>query len=121
MIRIPVILCALLGAAISVTPKVKADEIPVETLFRRAQYSRMELSPDGKLLAAVVSAQGRDNLAVIDLDKQGAKLVTNFEQADTVEFHWVSNNRLVFRVANAKEAIGSARYYGWYAANADGQ
>lgn len=70
---------------------MKADEIPVETLFRRAQYSRMELSPDGKLLAAVVSAQGRDNLAVIDLDKQGAKLVTNFEQADTVEFHWVSN------------------------------
>lgn len=121
MKRITAFCLALMLAAIFVVPAVKASEIPVETFFKRAQYSRMELSPDGKLLAAVVPAHGRDNLAVIDLEMKDAKLITNFDQSDTVEFHWVSNQRLVFRVADAQEARNRAKYYGWYAVNADGQ
>jgi len=116
-----VIFLILLCSAGLAIPAVGADEISVETFFRRPQYSNMKLAPDGKLLAALVPANGRSNLAVIDLDKKGARLITNFEKSDTVEFHWLSNHRLLFRVADAKEAIGSAMYYGWYAVDSDGQ
>ena len=97
-----------------------AKEIPVEDFFKRPEYSAMALSPDGKRLASIVPANGRDNLAVIDLDKKTSNVLTNFSSTDVLTFHWTNNERLLFAVGDAHEAAGEAHFRGWYAVNADG-
>ena len=98
-----------------------ADPPPVETFYRRPQFERMALSPDGKLLAAIVPARGRSNLAVIDLQTVKAQPITGFDNSDVIEFHWLGNKRLLLRSGDLREAQGSARYYGWFAIDADGK
>ena len=97
-----------------------AREIPVEDFFKRPEYSAMALSPDGKRLASIVPGNGRDNLAVIDMDKKTAKLLTSFSSTDVVAIHWTNNERLLLAVGDAHEAAGDARFRGWHAVNADG-
>ena len=48
----------------------KASDIPVETFFKRAEYTSMALSPNGKMLAAISPINGRENLVVSDLEKR---------------------------------------------------
>lgn len=97
-----------------------AKDLPVEDFFKRPEYSAMALSPDGKRLASIVPANGRDNLAVIDLDRKAAKLLTSFSSTDVVAFSWTNNERLLLAVGDAHEAGGEARFRGWHAVNADG-
>jgi dipeptidyl aminopeptidase/acylaminoacyl peptidase len=89
-------------------------------LFQRPKYGAMRLSPDGAYLAAVVKLNGRDNLEVVELDKRQTKLITNLDYVDVVEFTWLNNKRILFRAADAQEASGLARSYGWYAVDRDG-
>lgn len=97
-----------------------AAEIPVEAFFRRAQYSRMSISPDGGKLAALSSRNGRENLVVIDLRNSKATAITNFSAADVADFEWVSNDRLYLRSADLSEVSGSPNLKGAYAIDADG-
>src|SRR6476469_8496962 len=76
----------------------KPSDISIEDFFKRAQYSQMNLSPDGKKLAALTPIKGRDNLAVVDLEKRTSNVITAFEKADAAGIFWVNNNRLCLRV-----------------------
>jgi hypothetical protein len=44
--------------------------IPVETMFRRSAYRSITLSPNGKLFAATVALNNRQNLVVVDLEQK---------------------------------------------------
>ena len=99
----------------------KASDIPVEEFFRRARYGRVDISPDGTKLATVVSREGRENLAVINLATGQAAQITNSAKNDVADFQWISNNRLFLRVADLAEASGSVILRGTYAVDADGQ
>src|SRR4029079_12021628 len=83
--------------------------------------SDMILSPDGKKLAALTPLKGRDNLAVVDLEKRTSNVITAFEKADAAGVFWVNNNRLCLRVTDGHIATGEeSRFTGLYCINADG-
>jgi dipeptidyl aminopeptidase/acylaminoacyl peptidase len=99
----------------------KPSDISIEDFFKRAQYSDMILSPDGKKLAALTPLKGRDNLAVVDLEKRTSNVITAFEKADAAGIFWVNNNRLCLRVIDGHQATGeSSQFRGLYCVNADG-
>lgn len=98
----------------------QAQQIAVEEFFKRPAYSQLKLSPDGKLVAAIVPGEKRDRLAVLDLETRKGRPVTNFADADVLEFHWINDHRLVLSVGDAHVEWANAEYYGWYAVNADG-
>ena len=99
----------------------KPAEIPVEAFFRRAEYAQMAISPDGNRLAALRPINGRDNLVVIDFQAGTSQVISSFKDADVVDFVWVSNDRLYFRVADQREASGAIKLRGAYAVDADGK
>lgn len=98
----------------------RAADIPVDVFFRRAQYSDVELSPDGSKLAAVVPLNGRGNLIVIDLKTQKTTTISSFKSEDVSNFEWINNNRLYLESADLSEATGSIFILGAYAVDADG-
>lgn len=98
----------------------RAQLLSVEEFFKRPLYSQPSLSPDGRRLAVIVPADGRDHLAVLDLDTRKGGRITNFRDADALRHFWINGERLLFAVGEAHEASGEARFFGWYAVNADG-
>jgi dipeptidyl aminopeptidase/acylaminoacyl peptidase len=119
---------AALGAALALPAHAqkaadkpaKASDIPVETFFQRPKFVNMALSPNAGLLAALAPAGGRTQLAVIDLKNRSANVLTGFKEFDVVDFQWVNDNRLFFRVGDTKDASGQQRYRGTYAIDRDG-
>jgi dipeptidyl aminopeptidase/acylaminoacyl peptidase len=106
--------------ALQASAQQKASEIPVETFLKRPENQNMVLSPNGELLAAVTPYQGRGNLVVVDLKKRSKTTITSFKDYDVVEFRWVNNKRIFFRVADGKDALGRIEFAGTYAIDVDG-
>ncbi|HET7401599.1 MAG TPA: S9 family peptidase [Usitatibacter sp.] len=98
----------------------KPSDIPVETFFRRAEYSQLQLSPNGKLLAALVPIRGRNNLAVIDIESKSRTVITELSSLDVFNFWWVNNGRLCFRVADGQEVTGQIVDRGTFCTDRDG-
>ena len=99
----------------------KPAEIPIADFFRRAEYSQMSISPDGNRLAALRPIFGRDNLVVIDFQSGKSSVVTGLKDSDVIDFEWVSNDRLYFRMADNREVSGYRYLKGAYAVDADGK
>lgn len=74
--------------------------IPLRDFFRKSQFAQLALSPDGQSLAAIISINGRGNLAVIDLAKNEVFGLTNFKQSDVNEFRWQNSRRLLYRLTD---------------------
>jgi dipeptidyl aminopeptidase/acylaminoacyl peptidase len=85
-----------------------AEEIPVETLFKKVEYRNLSFSPDQKFMAALIPIRSRYNLVVVDLEKRAATRITDMPAADVLSFTWASNDRLIFRTGNEAE-IGRPR------------
>lgn len=111
--------CLLLPAA--ALAQKTAREIPVETFFKRAQFSQMSLSPGGGRLAALTPIKGRDNLVVIDITKRTRNVITSFEEFDVANFFWVNDDRLCLRVADGQDVTGRFTYRGFYCIDQDGK
>jgi dipeptidyl aminopeptidase/acylaminoacyl peptidase len=123
MIRIPALALAAglaFGAAGAVAQKT-AKDIPVETFFKRAEFSSMVLSPNGGRLAALAPVKGRNNLVVIDVAKRTRNVITTFEQYDVANFFWVNDDRLCLRVADGQEVTGRFTYRGFFCIDHDGK
>jgi dipeptidyl aminopeptidase/acylaminoacyl peptidase len=98
----------------------KPGDVPVESFFRRADYSEMRLSPDGKRLAATVPLKGRANLVVIDIDRKSRQVITNFSALDVGSFYWVNNERLCLQVADGQDVSGTFNYRGTFCIDHNG-
>ena len=96
-----------------------AQEIPVDTLFKKPEFSSIALSPNTKLLAAIAPYKGRNNLVVLDLDKKSLKRVTGATDTDIERFFWLGDGRLIFTTGDQQgfEFRGNG---GVYAIDADG-
>jgi len=99
----------------------KASDIPVEAFFKRAELNSLELSPDGTHIAALTSSKGRTNIVVVSIEDRKPYVITSFEQFDVVDFEWVSNKRVFFRVAETRDVLGRTKFQGTYAIDIDGQ
>ena len=95
--------------------------IPVETLFRKTEYSALTFSPDQKFMAALMPINSRYNLVIIDLEKRNANRVTNFDKADVLRFWWASNDRLLFTTGDTQQFAANAGDGGLFAVDKDGR
>ena len=87
-----------------------ADSMPsVDRFFSRAKYSQVTLSPDGKLLAAVVPYGGRFNLALIDIDQGSLKMLTTLPHQDLARHQWLGNRLSEVAAGDITDASGNAR------------
>ena len=79
---------------------------PVEKFFSPPKYSSFSISPDGKLFAAIVPALGRQNIALVDLEKGTGKLLSSFTTEDVYSYRWIGDTTLEVRTANIEDAGG---------------
>jgi dipeptidyl aminopeptidase/acylaminoacyl peptidase len=94
-----------------------------EDYARRPFISDVAVSPSGMHLAMLTAtANGRTQLAVMDLEPLGApRLVAGFDDADIVNVRWVNDDRLVFDTENLHVPADDWRLWGLYAVNRDGK
>jgi len=109
------LLSLLAASAAAQTP------ISTEDFFRLPDTLAMRQSPDGKHLAGLVAADGRMNLAVINIAEQKGARITAHKEADVVSFAWVNNDRLVYSLGDLQAASGGVyqNYGGLFAVNKD--
>jgi dienelactone hydrolase len=117
--------CVLLlsGASVQCARAETAAPLPpAESFFGHAQFGSAALSPDGRLLAVVVGAQGkRDSLAVIDLADNKFYPTAGFDNADIGRIQWVNNKRLLFDTTDKQLGQRDNHFGpGLYAKNDDG-
>jgi dipeptidyl aminopeptidase/acylaminoacyl peptidase len=98
------------------------DTAQAELFSRSAQYSNMKLSPDGTYLSAITSIEGKNALIILDTNSKQLINVLNFpSNAQTGDYAWVSDERLVLQKEYVKGWSDSPLYYGeLMAVNADG-
>jgi len=83
-------------------------ELPVEILFKKPALGAASrsldglgtggavLSPDGRHLAALATANGRINLLVYNFEKRAATRLTNLSSSDIATLVWANNKRVIF-------------------------
>lgn len=111
----------LLVTLASVTPAPAAQRaVDPAPYFSAADYSAPKLSPSGRYVGALIPAQGRRRLAVIDLDARTSSVAAAIDGEDVVSFDWVNDNRLVFTVGDMQAPSGEWQGSGLFAVNRDG-
>lgn len=95
---------------------------PVAAFFQNPAMGAGKMSPNGRHLALTVAPKdGRTQLLVIDVEKQGAKLVAGYADADIGRFEWVNDDRLVYTVRDNLTGQGDEIYGpGLFAVDRDG-
>lgn len=101
------------------------EPIPIEQFFQHPSVLSATLSPSGNKIALTTSrGDARVGLIVIDLTGGSPKAIraATFSDSDITEFHWVSDDRLVFSVVDLQDGSGEDMYVasGLFSVNADG-
>ncbi len=88
------------------TTSTDVSRLPPEVFLARPKYRDMQVSPDGKFLAAVVPLNERGNLALIDLEKGTAKMLTGMKSHDVGDYSWIGDRLLEVKAWDMTEASG---------------
>src|SRR5258706_14857903 len=119
--RIAPCLAALAFACCGAAAQDKsAAPIPLEDFLREPQYSQIVLSPNGRQLAVTMPIKGHKNLALLDLDKRAAKVLTGYTEQDVLRFYWVNEKRIILMIGDEIDPIQGPRYAGIFAVDTDG-
>jgi acetyl esterase/lipase len=112
----------LITCILAPTRAATSEPPPVETFFGRAKLQSAQISPSGQWLAITAGAgTGRLVLAIVDTEgKQAPQVTASFSNADITSFQWVSDDRLVFEVADLLVGPGEERFGGLYSIKRDG-
>ena len=106
---------ALLSIGVAV-----AQIVAPEPFFKHADYRSLGISPSGKYLGALVPADGRVRLAVIDVESRSLNVAAAVDGYDVDWFEWVNDDRLVFTVVDMQAGWGVQTGFGLFAVNRDG-
>lgn len=129
MSRLPTLIFAallslnLVTATAATTATTQTTRPAAAAFFNNAALSNAKLSPDARALAVrVPGANGRDTLAVIDLETMEAKIVFSPSDADVNRVQWVNSKRLVFDLVDRQSGRNDTWWTGpgMYAVNRDG-
>jgi len=86
-----------------------AKDLTATDFFKYADYSSLELSPNGEYLAALILVNDRRNIIVMKTDNLGDyQFLTGFKKTQVSSYFWASNDRIVFTMDNSNggEAFG---------------
>ena len=98
---------ALAQSAETLAPvTARAGFPPVEDFLRRPRKADIRLSPDGKLLAAILPINERRNLGLIDLERHTAIALTGFTDMDVFSYSWIGDRVLQVKTANLADEGG---------------
>ncbi|TRW48128.1 S9 family peptidase [Aliidiomarina halalkaliphila] len=108
-------------SAVSASPA----DIPLEDFFRHAEFTGVALSPSGEYIAVTVPAEGRRNLAILDIsDLESISVKSAFELRggeSPFAVRWVTPDRLIFETTIQVGALEvPARTGRVFSMNADG-
>lgn len=106
MIKGIVALFCLLSISVSFAKSDK--QIPLEDFFKNPAYSQLQLSPNGKYLAALIDVLDRRNLMVMETnDLSKYEVLTGFKKQNVASFFWANDDRIVFTMdsSNGREAL----------------
>jgi dipeptidyl aminopeptidase/acylaminoacyl peptidase len=110
-----------LAAALAATAALAAgNDIPIQDFFKPSQYGAMQISPDGKRIAALAPVNGRQNLVMLDLEGKKAVPLTRLDNKDIVAVFWLNSRRLLVRTGTIGTRVDDSRGGGLYAVDFDG-
>lgn len=111
-----------LAAATPVLHAQTALPLPALTFFDDWRVRNVSLSPSGDALAMVApSANGRQQLVVVDLATMAARPVAGFSDADVGWVHWLGDERLAFGAYVFVDYLANRYSGGLYAVDRDGR
>lgn len=103
------------------TSALHAQSAAFANLARHDEYRNVDISPDGKYLAATVVIKGQTVLALINLADMKGTTVHPREGNDVIQFWWASPSRVVYTVGMAVGGYDSPLATGeLFGVNADG-
>ena len=91
-------------------------------LAQKPAFYDFKISPDGKHLSAIVFQDGKRTLVFFDVTNMKVVGIVRMEQLLEVgEYHWVTNERVVFKLVESKPWEKEPSYYGeLYGVDVDG-
>jgi len=98
----------LVVSTVSLSAK-SAKDLTATDFFKNADYSSLQLSPNGEYLAALIPVKDRSNIIVMKSDNLGDyQFLTGFTDTQVQSFFWKGNDRIVFTMDNSDggEAFG---------------
>jgi len=103
-------------------PAAAVAQPPIEDFVKRPAYGQARISPDGTYLALVSDRGDQDVLTLVrteDLKPVKINILPNKKSIG--EFHWISNERLLFNAVRKMGGYAEPFATGeWFAVNADG-
>lgn len=100
--------------------QANAAKVPMENFFKKPQFLRAQTNPTGTHLAYIREVNGRWNLVQMELATRKLTNIAGYDKADVVEFIWINDKRIMYRIADARVAVGDNEQHGWFAADIDG-
>ena len=112
----------LLSPLLCLAQPAPADAVPVESFFRHPTVLDVELSQSGRYLALIsVRDDARASLLVVDLQSTApARVVASYKKQDVVEFHWVGDEYLLYRLGNLEPGRVQKQGPGLFAVDVNG-
>jgi dipeptidyl aminopeptidase/acylaminoacyl peptidase len=95
----------------------------LEDFSKHAEFHSIKISPDGKRIAAITSAEGKRVLSFIDLKTSELTYVLSFTEKEEVgAYYWVSNERVMVSIVVTTGTLSAPRNLGeFFAVNYDGK
>lgn len=112
-----IVLAGVLSLAASAQ---SAQRLAIEEFFKPAQLEGARINPAATHVAFARMINGRYNLVAMELATRKLTNVAGYDKADIVEFHWINDKRLLYRISDLSQAVGDNETHGWYAAELDG-
>lgn len=107
-----IVRCCLFGLLLPSQQLLAQPDLPA--LFaKHPTFTNFKISPDGKYLAAGVFAEGKRSLLFLDsqsMQPVGAAKAGNTQEVG--EFHWVTSERVVFKLTESVPWLEEPQYYG---------
>lgn len=110
----------VIGWAPAVAQSPASAKQPLEGFFRLPQFLSAELNRSGTHLAYIREVNGRFNLVSMDVATRKLTPVADYRSADVVEFKWINDKRLMYRISDVRVGVGDNEVFGWYAVDVDG-
>lgn len=89
-------LASMAGRVTAISDEATVSEIPIQSMFRKAAYGSVVLSPNQRYLAALAPVNGRRNVVIVDLENRSASVLTGYQSRDVNTVFWANDDRLLY-------------------------
>lgn len=118
-----VLIAASLALGAPIAHAAGSAPLPPEAFFKHPSVLSVKLSPSGRHVAmTALKDDKRVMLLVVDLEsKEPARSLVYYAKQDVVDFGWVNNDRLYFRLGQIEPAKSATHLPGLFAVDVQGK